>query len=274
VTRGRKKAPRYRLDDLRRFAAALGVGAGLAPERAMALATHLLWLDAAGAAPFGVASLPDWLGRFERGEVDPRAEGRIGAEHAASAVLDGQGGPAPLILSRAAGVAGEKAREVGVGLVRVTGLGPAGPAAAVAAELAIGPHVGLVLGPGPHQALALPTAEGLPLVFDSALAGEAPPPALPASSLLVPWSLLAPEGEILVVAAVVTALEPLATFHERIDVALTALGDGPGRLLPGPWEERRRAVREHGVPLDGAVMAALRPWAERLGLEPPAPRTS
>ena len=274
MTRGRKKAPRYRLDDLRRFAAALGAGAGLAPERAMALATHLLWFDAAGTPPFGIASLPVWLARIERGEVDPRAEGRIGAEHAASAVLDAQRGPAPLILSRAAGVAGEKAREVGVGLVRVTGLGPSGPAAAIAAELAIGPHVGLVLGPGPHQALALPTAEGLPLVFDSALTGEMPPPALSFPGFPVPGSLLAPEGGVLVVAAVVTAMEPLATFHERLDAAVKALGDGPGRLLPGPWDDRRREVREHGVPLDGGVMAELRPRAERLGLEPPTPRTS
>jgi LDH2 family malate/lactate/ureidoglycolate dehydrogenase len=177
VTRGRKKAPRYRLDELRRFAAALGAGAGLAPERAMELATHLLWFDAAGAARHGLATLPDWLAKLERGEVDPRAEGRIGAEHAATAVLDGQGGLAPLDPVAGAGVAGEKAREVGVGLVRVTGLGPSGPAAAVAAELAIGPQVGLVLGPGPHRALAVPTAAGLPLVFDSALAeGPTPPP--------------------------------------------------------------------------------------------------
>lgn len=274
MAKGRKKALRFRLDDLRRFAAALGAGVGLAPERAMALATHLLWFDAAGAPLFGIGTLPDWLARIERGAVDPRSEGRIGTEHAASAVLDGQGGLPPLILSRAAGVAGEKAREVGVGLVRVTGLGPSGPAAAVAAELAIGPQVGLVLGPGPHQALALPTAEGLPLVFDSALAGEPAPPALPVSSLIAPWALLAPAGEVVVVAVVVTTMEPLATFHERLGVALKDRGDTPGRLLPGAWDALRREVRERGVPLGDAVLAELRRRAERLGLEPPSPWTS
>jgi LDH2 family malate/lactate/ureidoglycolate dehydrogenase len=273
VTRGRKKAPRYRLDELRRFAAALGAGAGLAPERAMELATLLLWFDAAGAARHGLATLPDWLAKLERGEVDPRAEGRIGAEHAATAVLDGQGGLAPLILSRAAGVAGEKAREVGVGLVRVTGLGPSGPAAAVAAGLAIGPQIGLVLGPGPRRALAVPTAAGLPLVFDSALAEGADALGPPASDPFAPWGPLAPEGQVVVVAVVVTAMEPLATFHERLGVALTDLDEAPGRLLPGPWDDRRREARERGVTLEAAALADLLRRADRLGIEPPEPWT-
>jgi LDH2 family malate/lactate/ureidoglycolate dehydrogenase len=274
VTRARKRAPRYRLDDLRRLAAALGAGMGLAVEPAMGLATHLLWFDAAGAAPFGIGTLPQWLGRIERREVDPAAEGKIGPEHAATAVLDGQGGLAPLILTRAAGVAAEKARDTGVGVVRVTGLGPSGPMAAVAAEMAIGPQVGLVLGPGPRQALALPTAEGLPVVFDSALAegSEFLNPAV--SGLIAPWGLLVSEGQIAVVAVAVTALEPLATFHERIGISLGGLGDAPGLLRPGPWEGRRREARERGVSLDVEALAELRRWADRLGIEPPAPWTA
>jgi LDH2 family malate/lactate/ureidoglycolate dehydrogenase len=268
VTRARKRAPRYRLDDLRRFAAALGVGAGLAAEPAMGLATHLLWFDAAGAARFGIATLADWLGRIERREVDPQAAGRIGLEHAATAVLDGQGGLAPLILSRAAGVAAEKARDTGMGLVRVTGLGPSGPAAPIAAGLAIGPQVGLVLGPGPDQALALPTAEGLPLVIDSALDERLNVPAPPVSGLI------APERAIVVVAVAVTALESLATFHERLGAALKVLDDAPGRLAPGAWDGRRREARERGVPLDAEALAQLRQWADRLEIQPPAPWTA
>src|SRR5262249_7152269 len=56
---------RYRLDDLRRFAAALAAGLGIAPARASALATHLLWFDAAGAAPLGVATLTDVLEQLD-----------------------------------------------------------------------------------------------------------------------------------------------------------------------------------------------------------------
>ncbi|MBX6314493.1 MAG: Ldh family oxidoreductase, partial [Isosphaeraceae bacterium] len=141
--------PRFRLDDLRHLAAALGAGVGLAPSRAAALATHLLWFDAAGAASFGIATLPDWLERIAARQVDPRAEGTIGLERAGTANLDGQNGVGPLILARAASLAAEKARDVGVGLVRVTGLGPTGPAAPAAAEIAIGPEAAALIGPGP-----------------------------------------------------------------------------------------------------------------------------
>ena len=125
---------RYRLDDLRRLATALGSSLGVSPPRASALATHLLWFDAAGASPFGMASLPGWLGRIEAGEVDPVSPGRAVLEHAGTAVFDAQGGLPPLALETAAGIASEKARDVGVGLVRVRNIGPTGPSAPVASN--------------------------------------------------------------------------------------------------------------------------------------------
>ena len=260
-------APRYRLDELRRFAAALGVGAGLTPARAAALVTHLLWFDAAGAAGFGIAALPDWLERIDRGEIDPRAEGKLGPEHAGTLVLDGQGGVPPLILARAAGIAIEKARDVGIGIVRVTNLGPAGPAAPTAAEVAIGPEAAAVIGPGPAWSIALPSPAGLPLVVDSVLGGiEGPPPAG-----LAPWALLAPAGDRLIVTLSVRAIEPLAAFHERIDAAGRSLAEAPGRLAPEAWDARRREVREHGVPVEAGPMAGLLRRAEALGLAPPQP---
>ncbi|HEX8200499.1 MAG TPA: Ldh family oxidoreductase [Isosphaeraceae bacterium] len=268
MTRARKRAARYRLDDLRRCATALGAGVGLASDPATALATHLLWFDAAGAARHGIGSLPGWLERIERREIDPGVEGKIGPEHAATAVLDGQGGLGPWILARAAGVAAAKARDAGVGLVRVTGLGPSGPAAPIVAELAIGPQIGLVLGPLPHQALALPTAEGLPLVIDSALDEGF-------GGSIGPLSGLNAAGPAIdVVAVAVTALEALTTFHERLGATTKVLDEAHGRLLPGPWEERRREARERGVSLDAEALAGLRRWAERLGVEPPAPWTA
>jgi len=258
--------PRYRLDEVRRFAAALAVGAGLAPARAAALATHLLWFDAAGAAGSGIAALPEWLGRIEGGEIDPRAEGKLGAEHAGTLTLDGQGGMPPLILARAAGIAVEKARDVGLGIVRVTNLGPAGPAAPIAAEIAIGPEAAAVLGPGAAWAIALPTPAGLPLVVDSALGGD---PAIPAE--LAPWALLVPGGDRLIVTLSIRAIEPLAAFHERIAAAARAPAGSTGRLDPEAWDARRRAVREQGVAIDPGAMAGLLGRAEALGLAPPEP---
>ncbi|CAN5893442.1 hypothetical protein BH23PLA1_BH23PLA1_40300 [soil metagenome] len=281
-------AARYRIDDLRRLAADLGSRLGLPPARGAALAKHLLWFDAIGARSAGFARLPSWLDRLELGEFEPDSEGKIGQEHASTAQLSAGRGLPPIVLDRAAEVAGQKARDTGLGLVRVSGLLPGGPAAPIAAALAIGPLVGLVLGPGPEQAIALPTAEGLPLVYDSILEvdqGERPeaeanddrePIATDLAGLVAPWALLAEPGEVIVVALAVSALEPLSSFQERVSAACEVRGDrrvGPhssGWLAPREWEARRRAVREHGLGLPSAVEEALRKRAEAAGLSFPS----
>ena len=139
---------RFRLDDLRRFSVALGAGVGVLPARASALALQLLWFDAAGAPSFGMSTFPDWLERIDRRAVDPVAEGKVAAERTGTAVLDGQNGIPSLVLARAGELAIEKARDAGVGLVRVINAGSSGPAASVAAEMAVGPFVGPVDWPG------------------------------------------------------------------------------------------------------------------------------
>lgn len=254
---------RLRLDDLRRLGTALGSAVGLPPSRAAGLTTQLIWFDTIGATSFGIATLMMILEQIERGEIDPRADGVIGSEHAATANLDGGSGVPAVVLARAATLASEKARDVGVGVIRVTGLGPLGSAAPLAAEMAIGPEAGLVLGPKGAWTLALPTSEGLPAVFDSALAGPNAPGSPP---IVQPWGLLVPEGGWLVVALAVPALEPLVVFHERIDSVLRGELEPPGWLLPAPWAARRQAVREQGVPLDNETFDALRRGAERLGM--------
>lgn len=253
-----EKGARFRLDDLRRLATALGVGSGLAAPRASALAGQRLWYDAAGAPRFGIASLPDWLDRIGRGEIDPKAEGRVESERGSTAVLDGKGGLPPLILARAAALASEKARESGVGVVRVHGIGPAGPASAIVAELATGPLIGLALGPGPSIALALPMAGDLPEVFDPALEGR---PAAEGA----PWSALVADGDWIIQATAVPAFGSLEGLRERVQAA--GLGDS-GRLRPEAWDAQRREARERGIPLRREIRQQLRGWAERLGVDP------
>lgn len=275
-------AVHYRLDDLRRFATALGVGVGLAPARASALASHLLWYDAAGAPAFGIETLPTWLERVASNEVDPRAEGSITTESLGTAVLDGGNGLAPLILARAGELATEKARDAAVGLVRVANLTAAGPAAGIAAEMAFGPFVAAFLGPGPDWSLALPSGEGLPAVFDSSLEFEtattrlkkaAPRPARPTPlTLWAPWaSALVPEGGWLVAALSIKAMEPLSTFHERVESTMKEADEGHGRLLPTAWETRRRVAREQGVPVTKASWSRFSEWATRLRVPLPSP---
>jgi LDH2 family malate/lactate/ureidoglycolate dehydrogenase len=271
-------APRYRLDDLRRFAAALGSAAGLSRPDATALAGHLLWYDSAGALSFGIGGLASWLDRLANGEVRPVGQGWITAEFATTVVIEANQGVGPLVLAQAASVAAQKARELGTGLARVTGLGASGPSAAVAAGVALGPLAALVLGPGPSWTVALPTAGELPFVFDSDLAAGTGRNSgrrkdVPKAAASLPAWLAAfapPPGGWLVAVLAISALEPLTSFHDRLAATLPREVT-EGQLRPDRWEEHRRTLREHGLPLDAPTRKALRAHADRLGVPFPEP---
>lgn len=269
------KSHRFRLDDLRRYASALGAAAGLAPDRAAILAGHRLWYDTAGFPTFGVARLTETLDRIRDGQIDPHREARISHEHPATAVVDGRNGVPPLILARAAAIAAEKAREIGVAVVRVGNIGPVESAAGIAAEVAIGPTLAILIGPRPSWTLAMPSAEGLPWVLDTDLASsgghDASPGTRPAwVDGLGPWSsVLAPDGGWLVMALAVAALESLSTFQERVASALaTSPQDASGGLRAPAWEASRREARERGVLVARATLTTLHQHAERLGVAP------
>jgi LDH2 family malate/lactate/ureidoglycolate dehydrogenase len=285
---------RYRFDDVRRFAAALGTASGLVPPRALALASHLLWFDAAGAGSHGIGTLPEWLEAIDSGRVDPGTVGQLRTERASLAIFDGQNGIAPLVLARAAELAVEKSRELGVGLVRVAHVGEVGSAAAVAAGMAVGPIAGVLVGPGGAYSLACPSAGGLPIVMDSALpangdrddSSAAPaaraggrknggPLAPPHCEVLAAWSeMLAPAGAWLVAAIAVAYLEPLTTFHERLDVWWRSRPHALGRLVPEVWDGHRRLVHEQGVAIPAPVWKKLKHWSQRLSVEAPKPSES
>ena len=264
----------YRFDDLRRFATALAAGAGITPARASAFVTGLLWFDAADAAPFGIASLPGWLDLIDRGKVDPASVGKIVQETAGVAVLDARRAIGPLALARAAEVAQEKAREIGVGVVRVADLGPLGPAASVASALALGPTVGLILGPGGAFAMAVPVLETVPAVYDSALAvGSGPADAPGWAALTLPawaWPTVAGEGWI-VSAYSVKAIGTLDVFHARVASLLEGSPARPGEVRPDAWRRRRGEAIERGVLLPELLKTDFDRWAKRRGIVPPEP---
>ncbi len=286
---------RYQLDELRRFAAALGCAAGLTPPRALALASHLLWFNAAGAASFGIGTLPYWLGRIENGSIDPGATGKITAERPSLASLDGDNGIAPLVLERAGELAIEKARDTAVGLVRITHLARLGSAAAVVAAMALRPVAALVLGTGGVWSAAVPSPAGQPIVFDSGLAGIEPRRtptgaparsgrrgglAKPATARLFPppldgvatWSeVLVPEESWLVAAIAVAELEPLSDFHGRVGQWIQGLAESPGRLLPAVWADRHHEAHERGVAIAPTAWKELKHWANRFAVAVPTP---
>ena len=74
-----------------------------------------------------------------------------------------------MVLEHAAGLAVEKAREMGLALVRVARIDRLGSAAAVTAGIATGPFAGLAIGPGDLLEPGAPFSAGLPVVIDSGL---------------------------------------------------------------------------------------------------------
>lgn len=278
------ESPRYRPDDLRRLATELLSQAGLPRERAAALGRLLLWYDAVGAHNFGIVGLGDWLTRLEHGDFDPKQMGRVGPEHASTAVLEASGGLPPLLLARASEIAGQKARDTGVGIVRVIGVPPsAGPAAAIAADLAIGPFLGLVLGPGSAQSAAIPAPEGVPLIFDSILGdagGEAEAtegstavvePMRTVVDRVAPWLLLSGGQEVVVVALAVAAFESLGSFHRRVAEALEGRTAPAGWIFPETWERHRSETQQRGIALPESVIGSLRERSGRAGVGFPEP---
>ncbi len=296
---------RFAYDELRRFAVALGTAAGLASARSGALAAHLLWFDAAGAPTLGIATLETWLTLIDERRVDPSATGRVTRERSSLAELDGENGLPLLVLERAAEVAVEKARDSGVGLVRVVAIGPAASAAPIAAGIAIGPMAGWVLGPCETWSLSLPTAAGLPLIMDSGLPGDAasrkpaaadaagrtgttqarpaanqrhsrnPAPDFP-EGLRLAAEVLVPAGGWLVAALAGTGPESLSSWHDRVAAArgrsaAEHTGAGLRVLDPEGWEAHRRRLWQEGVEVASAVWKPLVQRARRLAIELPAP---
>lgn len=302
---------RFVYDDLRRFAVALGTAAGLAPARSAALAAHLLWFDAAGAPTLGIATLDTWLTAIDERRVNPSTIGRVARERSSLAELDGENGLPLLVLERAAELAVEKARDSGMGLVRVVGIEPAASAAPIAAGIAIGPMAAWVLGPDGTWSLALPTAAGLPLVVDPGLSAAAasgkpasadaaggrasgqtqtqtqargasgrrhernPAPDFPEGMRLAA-EVLVPEGGWLVAALAGSGPESLSAWHERVARARerSAATDAGARLHvldPEGWEARRRRLWQEGVEVASPAWKPLVQRARGPAIEPPAP---
>jgi LDH2 family malate/lactate/ureidoglycolate dehydrogenase len=260
-------SPRFGMDELRRCAIALGVAAGLPAEKASELARLLLWFDAAGVPDSGISTLTDWLDLLDHGRCDGRATTRIVLEKPATAVVDARRMLAPLALAAAGELAGQKARESGVGVVTILNLEGVHAAGGVAADLAIGPLAAAVRGPGSRLALAIPTAAGLPAVFDSSLAAESAPAWLQDAAPLLS-APAAPADGWLIVALSIVAFEPLDAYHARVRTLLPG-SETRGLTLPGPWEERRRRAGERGVPIAPAALRAIRERAARLAIPEP-----
>jgi L-2-hydroxycarboxylate dehydrogenase (NAD+) len=172
---------------LRRFTERLLEAQGLTAEDAAIGADALVTADLMGIDSHGVAHLATHLGYvpgFKAGIVRPRPQIRVVHETLTTARVDGDAGFGPVVAHRAMGIAIEKARALGVGMVAVDNarhFGAAGYYALLAAgEDMIGvalcsakPQVYPAGGRRPALgtnpiAVAVPTASGDPFLLDMA----------------------------------------------------------------------------------------------------------
>jgi LDH2 family malate/lactate/ureidoglycolate dehydrogenase len=141
--------------------------------------------DLSGAEGHGIFRLPQYVRRIAAGGYNLRPSIRVERTAPATALVDGDNGMGHLVMSRAAGVAIELAREAGVSWVGVRMSNHAGPAALYAcmplAHSMVGVYTAVasanhmppwggresVLGTNPI-AIAIPTFEEPPFVLDMA----------------------------------------------------------------------------------------------------------
>ena len=105
--------------NLKRFAAAIFVAAGMGEEHAGAVAEVLVWANLRGNDGHGVQRIPRYMELIDEGSLNPRPTMTIRRETAAALLIDADKGPGPVAMSFAADGAVRKAREVGVGLALV-----------------------------------------------------------------------------------------------------------------------------------------------------------
>jgi LDH2 family malate/lactate/ureidoglycolate dehydrogenase len=100
--------PPFPAADLHRFAATLLRAAGLAEDRAAAVAEVLLEGDLLGHTTHGLALLPRYLQELANGSMTRDGEPRVIADHGSAVTWDGQYLPGPWLVRRAIDLARER----------------------------------------------------------------------------------------------------------------------------------------------------------------------
>lgn len=113
------KLPQIEIEVLERAVADLFRAAGVAQADALCVAEDLVAADVEGIASHGIMLVPMYLDRIKAGSVRPAADRTVVSDRAAAVVLDAANTLGQPTARQAAGLAVEKAREVGLGAVAV-----------------------------------------------------------------------------------------------------------------------------------------------------------
>jgi L-2-hydroxycarboxylate dehydrogenase (NAD+) len=227
-------------DVLRQFAVRALTAAGMSNSDAAIVADSMVEADLTGADSHGIFRLPQYVGWFDSGKVNPRGKVTVDYRRTGVAIVDGGRGMGHLGMTRAVDVANALASKVGVAWVGLRRSNHAGAIGVYAAQLARKGKIGIcaavssinhmapsgsaeaLLGTNPI-AIGIPAGEKPPIIVDIATSvasfGKIRSAALESQPIPVGWAIERATGK------------PL-TDPDRIEQGLlAALGDYKGAGL-------------------------------------------
>jgi len=174
-----------RADALRDFIARAFVAVGMPDADAATVAALMAEADLQGSDGHGVIRLAPYLKRIRAGGINLRPDIRVVEERAATALVDGDNGMGHLVMTRAAQIAGEKAKRAGIGWAGARFSNHAGPASLYARMALPRDMIGLYFAVGNANhlppwggldmllstnpiAVAIPAGDEAPVVLDMA----------------------------------------------------------------------------------------------------------
>jgi LDH2 family malate/lactate/ureidoglycolate dehydrogenase len=138
---------------------------GLPDRDAAVVAALMAQADLQGSDGHGVSRLPQYARRIKAGGFNVKPDIRVVREQASTALVNGDNGMGHLVMSRAAGIAIEKARTTGIGWVNAQFSNHAGPASLYARMPLAHDMIGLYFAVG--NANHLPPWGGLDMLLST-----------------------------------------------------------------------------------------------------------
>jgi L-2-hydroxycarboxylate dehydrogenase (NAD+) len=138
---------------------------GLPEEDAATVATLMAQADLQGSDGHGVSRLPQYARRIKAGGFNTRPNIRVVREQPSTALINGDNGMGHLVMSRATGIAIEKAKVTGIGWVNSQFSNHAGPASLYASMPLAHDMIGLYFAVG--NANHLPPWGGLDMLLST-----------------------------------------------------------------------------------------------------------
>jgi LDH2 family malate/lactate/ureidoglycolate dehydrogenase len=135
--------PRIEITQIKEFVTRALVSAGIPPGDAVQVAALMAEADARGGDAHGLFRLPQYVKQIQSGGINARPNIRILSDRAGAALVDGDNALGHLVMTRAAELAIEKARQCGIGWVGTRRSNHAGPAQLYARMPAVQDMIGL-----------------------------------------------------------------------------------------------------------------------------------